>query len=244
MAWIRSVLFYAAAWAQSLGIAAAILTVGRFLRWRGRYRLFKLWSVVNRLLLCALCGLKVRIVGDEHLPPPPFVIVSNHQSAWEILVFGSVFPPFAWVAKESLLRVPLVGWAFGRLEPIAIDRAKKGDALRDVIRQGRAHLARGTCILVFPEGTRSPPGHLGQFQGGAAYLARATGVPAVPVCHNAGDFWPAKHFVIRPGTIHVRVGAPVITLSLGGHDARSLSDHLHAKMKDMINVSTKTRNQL
>ena len=231
--WLRSALFYLAAWTQSLGVATAILTVGWFAGWRERYRLFRLWSRLNCWLLATLCGLKVQIIGRERLPVPPFVIVSNHQSAWEIMVLGALFPPFAWVAKRSLLQVPVVGWAFGRLDPITIDRKRKGRALRDVIRRGRDHLSNGTCIVVFPEGTRSRPGELGEFHGGGAYLVQASGVPAVPIFHNAGDFWPAKRFVILPGTIRLHIGKAIMPNPGGTREARPLMHRLHEEMRAM-----------
>ena len=97
------------------------------------------------------------------------------------------------------------------MRPIAIDRSAALSAFEQILQQGHARLAGGCWVVVFPEGTRVPPGERRRFKQGGARLAVHTGRPVVPVAHNAGDCWPRNSFLKYPGTIHVVVGKPIET---------------------------------
>jgi len=176
---------------------------------RTRYRLITRWS---RLMVCAaecLCGIRYRVLGAERLPRPPYIILANHQSAWETLAFQEIFPPQVWVVKRELLWLPLFGWGLAMLSPIAIDRGSGARALRQMLDQGRDRIAQGYCIVIFPEGTRVAPGERRDFHVGGAWLAVQTRLPVVPVAHDAGTLWRRNAFIKHPGTITVSVGEPI-----------------------------------
>ncbi|MBT4330692.1 MAG: 1-acyl-sn-glycerol-3-phosphate acyltransferase, partial [Gammaproteobacteria bacterium] len=137
------------------------------------------------------------------------IIFSKHQSAWETMAFQSIFPPQVWVLKQSLLWIPIFGWGLALLKPIAIDRGAGRKALQQVVKQGTDRLQSGIWVVIFPEGTRLPPGEKKKFAGGGAVLANKSGYPIIPVAHNAGSFWARRGLLKRPGTIEVRIGAPI-----------------------------------
>jgi 1-acyl-sn-glycerol-3-phosphate acyltransferase len=176
-----------------------------------RYRLISAWSRMALWLAWLLCGIRWRIEGRKHLPDEPAVILSQHQSAWETLAFQEIFPPQVQVLKRELLWIPFFGWGLAMMSPIAIDRARGTAAMRELARQGRQRLAQGFWVVVFPEGTRVPPGERRAYQQGGAWLAVNCGVPVVPVAHNAGKLWPRNAFVKRAGTVTVRIGPPIDT---------------------------------
>jgi 1-acyl-sn-glycerol-3-phosphate acyltransferase len=156
-----------------------------------------------------ICGIRYRVIGAEHIPAEPCIILAKHQSAWETLAFQAIFPPHVWVLKRELLRVPFFGWGLAMLSPIAIDRASGARALMPTLEQGRERLRDGFCIVIFPEGTRVAPGKRGTYHPGGAWLAIKTGVPVLPVAHNSGEFWPRNAFLKYPGLITVRIGPPI-----------------------------------
>ena len=192
-----------------------------------RYRFITTWS---RLMLAGaetLLGIRYRVLGSERLPPPPYIVLAKHQSAWETLAFQAIFPPQVWVVKRELLWIPFFGWGLALLAPIAIDRASGPRALRQLLDQGRDRLARRYCIVIFPEGTRVAPGTRGKYQVGGAWLAVKTGAPVVPVAHNAGELWGRRAFIKRPGLVTVSIGAPI--------DSRQLApEELNRKVEDWI----------
>ncbi|HKI63699.1 MAG TPA: lysophospholipid acyltransferase family protein, partial [Burkholderiales bacterium] len=134
--------------------------------------------------------------------------------------FQIIFPPQVYLLKRELLWLPFFGWGLALTSPIAIDRSRGTAALRRLVRLGKERLERGFWVVVFPEGTRIPPGERRKYQPGGAMLAEHSGAPVVPVAHNAGLLWPRNAFLKRPGTITVRIGP---TIDSAGRDAKTIN---------------------
>lgn len=174
-----------------------------------RYRVTYGWTRLMLFMLRTICSLHYRVIGKENIPDCPSIILSKHQSAWETLALQQIFPPQVWVLKKELLRIPFFGWGLAMTNPIAIDRSAGKAALEQIVEQGRERLRQKFWIVVFPEGTRVPPGSKGKYRIGGAWLAAHTGASIVPVAHNAGEFWGKNSFVKNPGVITVSVGKPI-----------------------------------
>ena len=197
-----------------------------------RYRIIKGWAVIMLALLKNLCGIHYRVRGAAHIPGQPCIVMSKHQSAWETIAFQAIFPPQVHVLKRELLWIPFFGWGLAMVSPIAIDRSAGSRALKQMIEQGTDRLARGFCVIVFPEGTRVAPGSRGRYRPGGAIVAKETGVPIIPVAHNAGLCWPRNAFLKRPGTITVSVGPP-ITAATPEAAMREVEQWIEAEMLEM-----------
>jgi 1-acyl-sn-glycerol-3-phosphate acyltransferase len=190
-----------------------------------RYAFITRWARFNLWWLRLSCGLRYQVYGEDNIPPGNAIVFCKHQSAWETLALQNIFPPQVWLLKRELLWVPFFGWGLAMLEPIAIDRRARRKAVEQLVRQGTERLANGRWVIIFPEGTRVAPGHTGRYGIGGAVLAASSGYPVVPVAHNAGEFWPRRGFVKRPGTITVVVGPPIDTL---GKDAEAIREEARA----------------
>ena len=118
-------------------------------------------------------------------------------------------PPLVWVMKREIFWLPFFGWAIAAMEPIAIDRASGRKAITQIVEQGKKTLDSGKWVVIFPEGTRVPPGKKGRYGLGAAILATQSGYPVIPVALNSGEFWRRNDFIKRPGTIDVVIGKPI-----------------------------------
>jgi 1-acyl-sn-glycerol-3-phosphate acyltransferase len=189
-----------------------------------RYRVIRLWSVAMLAWLRLTCGLTCRVIGAENIPDQASIVLAKHQSAWETLALQSIFPPQVWVLKRELLRLPFFGWALALSNPIAIDRGTARQALKQLLDQGKDRLAQGFFVVIFPEGTRIKPGPRGRYKVGGAWLATHTGVPVVPVAHNAGEFWGRNAFLKRPGTITVSIGKPIAPAGLKADDLNAQAE--------------------
>lgn len=174
-----------------------------------RYRIISLWARIMLIWLRLVCGIRYQVIGTENIPDEPCIILSKHQSAWETLAFQNIFPPQVWVLKRELLRIPFFGWGLAMTSPIAINRSAGREALKQMVAQGKDRLAKGFCVVIFPEGTRMPPGAKGKYHIGGAWLAVHTQSTVIPVAHNAGLFWPKNGFMKKPGTITVHIGKPI-----------------------------------
>lgn len=174
-----------------------------------RYRVISHWARLIALAANVICGIRYRVIGAEHIPRKPCVLLSKHQSAWETIAFQVIFPPQVYVIKRELLWIPFFGWGLAMVSPIAIDRRAGTRAMRQMLGQGKDRLARGFWVIVYPEGTRMASGRRGTYQTGGAAIAIHASVPILPVAHNAGRCWPRHAFLKYPGTITVSVGAPI-----------------------------------
>lgn len=156
------------------------------------------------------CGMKVVVEGQENIPDEPSVIMIKHTTTLETYGHVPFFPQTAWVVKRELTWAPIFGWAIGLvLEPIAIKRSARSNAVKQVIRQGKEKLANGVWVTIFPEGTRMPPAETRKYGVSGAALAQAADVMIVPVAHNAGDLWRRLEFTKRPGTVRFCIGPPI-----------------------------------
>ncbi|WP_090331627.1 1-acyl-sn-glycerol-3-phosphate acyltransferase [Nitrosomonas sp. Nm51] len=206
----------------------AIFTLACFpLPPHARYRVTSTWTHMILFLLHYICGLRYRLLGAENIPKTPSIVLSKHQSAWETLAFQKIFPPQVWVLKKELLSIPFFGWGLAMTNPIAIDRSAGRSALDQVVEQGQDRLKNGFWVVIFPEGTRIPPGKKGSYRIGGAWLATHTNTQVVPVAHNAGEFWARNAFVKKPGTITVSIGKPI-------DPAGMESNELNAKVEEWI----------
>jgi 1-acyl-sn-glycerol-3-phosphate acyltransferase len=168
-----------------------------------------------------LCGLKYVVEGRERIPEGNHIVMSNHTSAWETIAQFVIFPPHVWVLKRELLWIPFIGWGLKLLKSIAINRGVGHRAVNQVVEQGKARLADGLWVIIFPEGTRVAAGETKRFGVSGALLAAATGKLMIPLSHNAGAFWPRRSIIKKPGTIRVVIGEAI---SPQGKNPRQLNE--------------------
>ena len=218
--WLASVVYTAILFGGSPIFGLVIVLFG-WLPFRRLYWFARAWAGWHLWLGRILCGLDWVVEGRENIPREgAHVSMWKHASTWETMAQMIVFPPQSWVLKREILWIPLVGWACWMLKCIAIDRGSGHRAVNQVLDQGRERLSEGIWVLIFPEGTRTEPGETRKYGMSGALLASQTGVKLVPVAHNAGDFWPRRGLVKKPGTIRVVIGPPI---EAAGRDPRELN---------------------
>ncbi len=212
--------------------AGLFVTLAVVLPMRVRFQLIAAWRALFMGLCAHVLGLRYQIVGRENIPQTPSVILAKHQSAWETIGLQAVFPPLVFVLKRSLLMIPFLGWAFAAVKMISIDRNAGKNALRQVLKQGKERLKAGYWVIIFPEGTRIAPGETRKYKTGGAMLAVSAKVPAVPVAHNAGEFWAKNAFVKKQGTITVSIGPAIDTLGKTAEQVNQEAEHwIEAEMR-------------
>ena len=153
----------------------------------------------------------VRTTGRERIPwRGGVVIVANHASLIDILVLYCLYRPFKWVSKAENFKIPFVGWGMVLNDYVPLVRGDRDSVVRMMAECDR-HLAMGSPVLFFPEGTRSRDGGLGAFKDGAFELAVRHGVPVVPVAlHGTGRALP-KHGMVLEAHVdaHVEILEPL-----------------------------------
>ncbi len=169
--------------------------------------------VALHLFTCAWCSFyvyanplwRVRFEGRDRLPwRGAAVIVANHLSLVDILVLSGLYRPFKWVSKSSIFRVPFIGWNMSLNGYVPITRGAT-DSVRRMMARCRELLAEGSPVLLFPEGTRSADGRLQPFRDGAFRMARAAGVPVIPVALSGTHETLPKHGMVLRNRMSARV---------------------------------------
>jgi 1-acyl-sn-glycerol-3-phosphate acyltransferase len=175
-----------------------------------RYFLIIQWPRLMVWGARVICGVRWQMIGGEHLPDGPCVLLSKHQSAWETMFIPSHMPrEVCFVYKRELHYVPFFGWGLASLRMIHIDRSQGRGAFESVVSQGSQRLAEGRWIIMFPEGTRVPTGQKKTYKQGGTRLATQLDVPVVPIAHNAGERWPRNSFIKTPGLVTISIGPPI-----------------------------------
>lgn len=149
----------------------------------------------------------VTVEGRKHVrSDQPYVIVSNHQSALDILVAFRLFIPFKWVSKIEIFKVPILGWNMRMNEYVAL---RRGDSksIEQMMEACRTHLRNGSSVFIFPEGTRSRTGELRRFKHGAFTLAKQMDVPILPVAiSGTSNALPKKSMMLQGAhDMHIQV---------------------------------------
>lgn len=223
MTLIRSLIFLIAQWAFTL-VYALFSPVMFLFDQHTRFRFLSGYAPGTLWLLKVICGIRMEVHGAENIPSQPCVVLSKHQSAWETVSLQIVLPPHAWVAKRSLLWIPFFGWLLALSSPIALDRSKGKESMRQVLEKGKKKLADGFSVVMFPEGTRIPFGQRGKYKLGGAMLAEQSGAMVLPVAHNAGKYWGRNSVRKHPGTIIMVIGKPIVTTGLKADEIIRLTE--------------------
>ncbi|MCX2525521.1 lysophospholipid acyltransferase family protein [Larsenimonas rhizosphaerae] len=205
--------------------------IARLFPLRKRFAVLNTYNYVTVRWLRMTCGVRFQVEHQGRLPDGPCVLVSNHQSEWETLFLQTIKHSMCTVIKRELLNLPIFGWGLRLLQPIPLDRSKPSVALRAVLSVGVERLKSGMSVLIFPEGTRVNAGERKRFNKSGAVIACNTGVPVVPVAHNAGECWPGKTFIKKPGMITVVIGAPIDT---SGRTAKEIMAEVEEWVDDQL----------
>lgn len=197
-----------------------------------------LW-VLCRTLGVAVFGIRVRFA--EPLPPRGgLLVLSSHQSHLDPLLLGLACDRrLSSLARSTLFHFGPFGAVIAALDAVPIDRnASMVAAMRAVI--GR--LKAGKAVTVFPEGSRTADGRLGEFKPGFALIAKRAGVPIAPVAIVGGyECWPRSRRLPRPGRIRLEFGRVITVAEVAALDEPQLFELCVARIRDLDALARATR---
>jgi 1-acyl-sn-glycerol-3-phosphate acyltransferase len=217
-------------------LLGALAILGSWVPPRGQwvFVMARLWSIL--LLRASLLRVEVRREGELD-PGASYVFLANHQSLFDIpLLLATVPNQVRMMAKRSLFRVPVFGWALSAGGFIPIDRGDRSTA-RQSFSSAVARLRAGTSILLFPEGTRSLTNELLPFQRGGFLLALKIGLPIVPVgIRGTREVQHRGNWAIRPGKAVISYGAPINAAEYGLRRKAELNREVRARIADLVGL--------
>ncbi len=197
---IRSVLFNVLFYLNMIALMCLALPTLVMPR-RAILEVVRFWARSNNWLLRTVCGITFELRGLDRIPPGALLVASKHQSLWETFALVPLFSDPAFILKRELMWLPFFGWYARKAQMIPVDRGARSQALAAISARARIELARGRQIVIFPEGTRRPPGAEPKYKYGVVHLYAESGVACLPIALNSGLFWPRRSIRRNPGTI-------------------------------------------
>ena len=186
------------------------------------YKMVRKWarSLVN------LSGSSIKVIGEENIPLSESVLfVSNHQGNFDIpLLLGFIDKPKGFIAKIETSKLPIIKDWMELMKCIFMDRKDIRQSVK-AINQGVKHLKEGYSLVIFPEGTRSKDGSLGEFKSGSFRLATKSGVPIVPITiKGSNNIMKKGSFIIRPAIIEIIISTPIMADNMETKDTTEVSE--------------------
>lgn len=196
---LRSAFF--AVWLFGGSTVLAILYLPTLLMPRGAIQAcVRFWGDYVALGL-RLIGVRIEFRGVEHRPVGAALIAAKHQSMLDVTAGLSTLPDSCFVMKQELLKIPLFGWFCLKVGMVPLDRSGRMAALKKMVADVRERFKDARQVIIFPEGTRTPPGQAGHYHSGVAALYRELDMPCHLIATNSGVHWQGKGLMRYPGTV-------------------------------------------
>ncbi|MFL0248511.1 lysophospholipid acyltransferase family protein [Candidatus Clostridium stratigraminis] len=179
----------------------------------------------------AVSGSKIRVSGEENLPKGPVLFICNHQSNFDIPIFMSfINKPKAFIAKIETAKIPLVASWMRLMKCVFMDRKDIRQSV-EAINKGAELLKQGYSMVIFPEGTRSKTGEIGEFKAGSFKLAVKSGVSIVPVAISGSiNIMDKGSIIIKPALVKLEILKPVEVSKLSKEEQKNL----HVTVQEII----------
>ena len=164
------------------------------------------WTRTVIKLSYVILGIDYKITGLKNIPTKgKFIVASNHQSAWETFLIGTLFPGSVFILKNELRKIPIFSMYFKKLGFIFVKRNQVIKSLKLVVKSVRELSKEKNVFVIFPEGTRINPDDKVKLNSGVFAIHEFTGIPILPIKHDSGNFWVNKKFVKKNGIVNVEI---------------------------------------
>lgn len=187
-------------------------------------------------MILRIAGVKIEVSGLDNIPDEACLYVGNHNSYFDILVTETVIPSgTGFVSKDSLQKIPGLSSWMNLIHCLFLNRTDVREGLKMIL-TGADYLKEGYSMFIFPEGTRSRDGHIGEFKGGSLKMAQKAGAPIVPVAISGSSkiFEKNEGLRVTPGHVKVSFGTPFKFSDLTKEQKKTISDHTRAAIQVML----------
>ncbi|MBR0554244.1 1-acyl-sn-glycerol-3-phosphate acyltransferase [Ciceribacter sp. L1K23] len=206
---LRSILFNTAFYANLI-IRMIVLSPYYFAVSRKQaFRIPKAWAKSCHWLMEKIVGTTFEIEGLANIPKGGYILAPKHQSFWDTYALLPWLDDPVYILKRELMWIPLFGWYAAKQRMIPVNRGARGKVMAAVMERAKQEMANGRQLIIYPEGTRRPPGAEPLYKYGIARIYRDLDVPVVPVAMHPGLFWPRRKFIRYPGHFKVRILPPI-----------------------------------
>ena len=179
---------------------------------------------------------KLEVNGKENIPNQACLFVANHISFFDIVVtYPLMISPTGYIAKKELEKVPFLSWIMRFVNCIFLDRKDPRNGLKAVL-SAADMIKSGISVFLFPEGTRSKTGKMGEFKDGGFKIATKSKAPVVPVGITGTNDILENHFpFIKSGKVIVSFGKPIYTTDMDRAEQKLLPGKAYEQVKKLSN---------
>lgn len=184
-------------------------------------------------------GSTVTVSGEENMPAGPVLIVSNHQSNFDIpVLMSSLKKPAGFLSKVEVKKMPFLPQWMEAMNCVFVDRKNRRQAVLS-LKEGTEKLKAGHSLIVFPEGTRTKGGDLAEFKTGALRMAVGAGVPIVPIAIDGTYEIMEKHggWRFKPSDVKLTVCKPFTAEDYSGNDLKKTAEELRIVIAETLKGS-------
>jgi 1-acyl-sn-glycerol-3-phosphate acyltransferase len=206
---LRSVLFNIAFYVNLIAQMVVMTPIYFLVPRKTAWFVPKNWARSNHWLFKTIVGTTFEIEGLENIPKAGYIFAPKHQSFWDVYALLPWLSDPFFILKRELVWIPLFGWYVKKQRMVPVDRGARGRVMAAVMQRTKDEMATGRQLIIYPEGTRRPPGAPPHYKYGIARLYRDLTVPVVPVVMHPGLFWPRRKFLRYPGHFKVRILPPI-----------------------------------
>lgn len=214
--------------ALTVTVAAAIKKDSPFIEHVAR-QWGKMWLWVG--------GVDLEVVGREYIDPNrSYVIVSNHQSAFDIMAHFVAMPvPIRYLAKQELFHIPILAMAMRAIGIVEVDRTAGKSVHEHINVSARQAVELGRSLIIYPEGTRPRDGRMRAFKKGAFTIAKSMNLPIVPTA-IVGSYraWRPASYFIRKGSIRVEIMPPIETADISRDQVDEVRTRVHEQIAAIV----------
>jgi 1-acyl-sn-glycerol-3-phosphate acyltransferase len=201
-------------------------------------RYMKMWCACALWLCKHIALIKMKAHGLEHIKGGPFIVAAKHQSLFENFALFYLLDDPVIILKRELMLIPFASWALRKMGMIPVNRESGHKEGRSLIHKAQTALHQGRSLLIFPEGTRRPPGAPPRYKMGLSLLYKTLQVPCLPVALNSGVYWPRRSFLRYPGTVQI-IFLPPIPPGLHHKEAiAQIQDRIESASNALLSVET------
>ncbi|THV22472.1 lysophospholipid acyltransferase family protein [Peteryoungia ipomoeae] len=209
MTTLRSILFNTAFYTNMILRMIILSPIYFLLPRKTAFFVPKGWASSSSWLFAKIVGTTFTVEGLENIPKGGYILAPKHQSFWDTFALLPYLDDPVYILKRELMWIPIFGWYVAKQRMIPVDRGARGKVMAKVIERTKVEMANGRQLIIYPEGTRRPPGAAPEYKYGIARLYRDLDVPVVPVAMHPGLFWPRRKSQRYPGHFKVRILPPI-----------------------------------
>jgi 1-acyl-sn-glycerol-3-phosphate acyltransferase len=179
----------------------------------------------------------IEVIGRDNITPGrSYVIVSNHQSAFDIMSHFIAMPvPIRYLAKQELFRIPILAMAMKAIGIVEVDRTAGKSVHEHINVSARQAIELGRSLIIYPEGTRPRDGHMRPFKKGAFTIAKSMELPIVPTAITGSyKAWRPASYFVRKGSIRVEIFPPIEMADVPRTEIDRVRDEVHALIAGVV----------